>query len=59
MGGVGGESFKNGEYEEELEELEDLMKQLESVQVYAYDVDRRGRCDALDDDDSDDGGAKL
>ena len=59
VGGVGGESFKNGDCEEELEEMEDLMKRLESVQVYAYDVDGRGSCDALDDDDSDDGGAKL
>ena len=54
------ESFENGEGEDGIEELEALMNRLEVVQAYTYDVgDRRVSCDVLDDEESDDGGAKL
>lgn len=55
-------SFESGECEEGVEELEDLMNRLDHVQACSGGRgDRRGGCDALDDEDSDgdDGGAKL
>ena len=60
VGDEDGESFGNGEREEGVEDLEALMSRLEFVQVYTCDGgDRRDSCGALDDEDPDDGGAKL
>ncbi len=60
VGGAGGGLFENGDGEEGVEEMQDLMNRLGLVQVYSRDGgDRRDSFDVLDDEESDDGGAKL